>query len=390
MQVIDRKVLGGACSSVAVNSLGTTAAVAVANSAVELYDLRKGKLAKVGEIAMSPARYGGPQFPTVSFKETQLAFTGEATIALAREVTRYTQDPSVPLGEQFLVNVILLDLRTREIVGEYSEPHAMLRGTRPLGMGDQQVLVCGDPSILLVDLATGQKVASVRPSDVPGESINEAGEMTDERVSPNGVYYEAKSRVLHVQWRRFNECTLQLYCYDPEHKAFRSVRRFPTISDYEGNGLCVRPSNGSVVQWVTIMDRLLDLRSEKGNMLPKTAEMGALVADSEASEKRIVVRADIARDFIYRPQVVSDASGATITVGYRLSIDYYNALPFFWDNQHVVVNTPAGVSLSVNVDTGSTAELHDFQSPITSSHFCSDKGLLLTACEDHCLTLLRR
>jgi hypothetical protein len=244
-----------------------------------------------------------------------------------------------------------------------------------------------------VDLKSFEESIRIREFDPDGKVLDEDGASGGEQVTPDGVAYDPKTKSLYVLWREFTSSFLQSYPLHPERKAVERIDRrlvddSPDVA-LKGRGMCIDPTGKHVAAWLTTMDEVVDYRTKNGMQLPATARLGRIGRSGKRGGRFIDVRSAIE----LHPWLRCDFSVASYTdtngkeIGIRYGVGQYEAKAFFLDKRTVVINTPGGILLAVDIESGEPRSLNLIGQPISDLCFHREKRLLLMATKEGVLEL---
>jgi hypothetical protein len=405
MRVLARVDLPEPITSVALEPGGDRVAVAVGERLL-VYSLARGSLDPSSIIPLTTDRLVRPGDTGVTASDTRVAFLDERTLFVVRKLVRETPDRSVPWADRERLHLAIVDARTGELLAEHDEPFEYGLRTDPLPVSERHVLIERHygQTIACLEVPAFREVCRVRSHDDEGNVIGEDDCDPEEQVAPDGFVYDDRDQLLHVLWGVFNEAILQTYRLDLADSRFLRVSRSSVLERHEPVGLCLIPSGEGVAATFQVMDDLIDLRGERiadwtqsrDDMLarrgegepelPRTARLGCLGLFSGQDRRFLDIISETERDFMHSPQWTPDEDGRMVVVGFRLGArtgdGAHLTKPVFVDDGRVVVGTPSGFLLCVDVENRRSEVIHDFGSPIRGIRFHRDQRLLLVGCAD--------
>ncbi|MFO0892119.1 MAG: hypothetical protein U0790_23650 [Isosphaeraceae bacterium] len=387
----------GEIGAVALGAGGSLAAVTVARSGVLLFEIYGETIRPGGSLDLSPSpgRPAGPDLERIWIGFETVAFLDDQTLLVARGVRRwYRADPPrapVPAEECFTTDLAALCLRTGASLGEFRDSPCDPPWTPPLPIGDGRVLFNPTSTVICVEVPSFREAWRVRR--VEGEEIvpPEEGALGDEQAAPNGLAYDAASGILYVLWRVHREAFLQTYRIDPGAHGFTRLGRRSVLRGHEAAGLCLNPDGTGVTGWfLTDQEIVRDDRPPGEQAPPATARLGMLGIFGPDEDRFVEVFSDVDRDFACSPHLGAgaDPDGPLVPAGFTVGVDFHYCRPFYLAPGRVAVNTPGGLLLGVDTDSGRAEVLHDFHAPIVALDHHPATRRLLVGCEGGRLALL--
>jgi hypothetical protein len=392
MIVSQQTALPGRIDSLALSPSGDRAVVAIGRDRLSTFDVSPGSLEARATFAMPPDRYQGRPGVRIYVLETRVAFLDEATILLARRLTRRAGDGSIPREQLSRISLLAVDAGTGRLRGEFDVEHAMSIGVDPLPIAPHHVLLSLiGKTLICIDTASWREVCRVRELNADLDPVGDSADVTEENLAPNGVAYEPRQGLIYVLWRYFNAAAFQTYRFEPERSRIVCVGRAPTITGagYDAEGLCVKPDGSSVAACFGFDDALIDLRGEQSEEPPRMARIGFLVLYSRNERRFIDIESEMSRDFLFSRHVTHDPDGREVFFGYRYGVGFSQAKPCYLDDRNVLLSSPSGLMLGVDTEVGRTEVLHDCGCGILTLDLHRENRLLLVGCSDNSLRLLR-
>lgn len=139
-------------------------------------------------------------------------------------------------------------------------------------------------------------------------------------------------------------------------------------------------------------DRKLDVSGAESYLLPRRSRLGPLHLLSGTETRQFDVLSDTERDFACSKRFTIDAERREVFTGFAIRVDgpslEYQPRMFFLDDRRIFLNSPRGLLLGIDTESGRTDVLQDLLSPIRGLAFHPGKRMVLAGCDDRTLTLL--
>ena len=388
MRVLDEQTFAAEIGPAAPNAAGDRVLVPVAGREVRVCRVDDGgRLGTERVIALPTEPYDDVENDDAEqdgprFGYTRASFVGEDLAVVVREID------SIPF------NVACIDLRSGAQIADISpeEMYVHVYGPDPLPLGPRHVLAVGIENAVCLEVPSLREAFRIRAFDEEGAPVGEDEHVLgDEQIAANGVAWDRSASTLHVLWSAFNQNSLQGYRIDLEQGAFERAYRRTDVSGDDGVGLCLNPDGSGLTAMVQTMDLLVSFAPGETEA-PRLARLGFLqlfAPDGATETARIPLESELRRDFAWGEHHSLAADGKTMTVtGYRFSTDDLCTQPIYVAPRRVVVGTPSGLLLGVDVASGTQEVLHDLGGPLIGLRYHAATRRLVAACRAGRLILL--
>ncbi|MDR3639469.1 MAG: hypothetical protein P4L84_37055 [Isosphaeraceae bacterium] len=335
-----------------------------------------------------------PWATEVSFKETRVTFLDEETILVVRQLEYETSDRSIKGDERRRMLLQAVDAGTGAIRGTFGAGEFTMLGVDPLPVSPRHVLIGRyTKTLALIDTKTWTEVGRLRELDDVYDPIGDQAYCPEEGLTENGLAYLPGPRLLYVLWGYAFGSALQTYRFEPEAPRFVSIDRSPEF-DQEPYTLCAK-ADGSAVA-VLFSDECLgqnvDLSASGAYQLPRRTRLGPLLILSGGESRRLDVLSDTERDFLCSKRFALDPEGREVLTGVLIAVDGpgvdYKPRMFYLDDRWILLNSPRGLLLGIDTESGRTEVLQDLLVPIRGLAFHPGRRKVLAGCDDKTLTLL--
>jgi hypothetical protein len=368
-------------TSVALNRTGSLAAAAVNDREIVIYQVAKGKLLEQKTISLIAGKSSARANQALNLTEIKIAFQNDEILLIAGNFERGRHRR---LKDNNHVGLTALAVQTGKVLGRFADESYDVVAN-PLVIAPHHALLFTLSTVICIDLTTFRESFRIRTFDPDGQVIGEEGVSGGEQVTPNGVAYDPRTRRLYVLWREFVSSYLQTYRLRLEKDSFerldrRLIESSPDLA-LEGAGLCLDSTGRQVAVWLTTMDEVVDCRTQNGLKMPDKARLGQLALVDRQGARFI----DVESALEFHPWLHGDFSIASYTdsegkeIGIRYGVGHYEAKPFFLDQQTIVVNTPSGILLGVNQQTGAVQKLNRIGQSVADLWFHGGKRRLIQA-----------
>jgi hypothetical protein len=311
-------------------------------------------------------RYHRPTNAEVSYACTKLAFLDEDTLLVAREISQVGGGDEVPPEEPANTSLIAIQIRSGELVAEFTDSAYGPLFAAPLLIPPKYVLFPTAETAICIDAASFREV-----SRLPSAS---------EQIHQNSIAYDPASGTLYVLWWQFESSFLQTYRLDAESGTINELKKQPMApKGLEANSLYLRKDGKEIAVWFTAVNEVVRRRTLKDGMYSgETGRLGHLGLFSPDGDRYLEVQSTFERYFWRTRDFLIRSMWGAKELSIRYAVDeHYMTKPFYLDDRTVVINTPGGVLLAVDTETGACAELADASSPIEDLCVHPEKGLLL-------------
>lgn len=340
---------------------------------------------------------GLPQWATgVAFKETRVAFLDAETVLVARQLEYATSDRSIPGEERRRALLQAVDAGTGESRGAFEVDEFTMLSVDPLPISPERVLFGRYMKTLsLIDTTTWGEVGRLREIDEVYDPVGDRSFSPEEQLTTNGVVYLPGPGLLYVLWGYAFGSALQIYRYEADSGQFVCVDRSPEF-DQEPYTFCVKPDGSGVAVLLSDECRGQNLDYSEGGayLLPSLSRIGPLLilSGSSAESRRLDVLSDTERDFACSKRFTLDPDRREVFTGFSISIDGpgldYQPRMFYLDDRRILLNSPRGLLLGIDTESGGTEVLQDLLSPIRGLVYHPGRRRMLAGCDDQTLTLL--
>lgn len=384
--------LAGKIDSLALAPGGDCAVVAQDKNRLLLVNVSEGQLAP-GQAWELPA--DRPAWATaLTIQETRVAFLDDATILVARRVEFVTEDRSISGDDRRRVLLQAVDAKTGAVRGGFDEHEFLMLGNDPLPVSPGLVLLARHMKTLaLIDTSTWSEVGRLRELDEGYDPVGDRAFCPEEQLTENALAYQAGPGLLYVLWGYAFGSALQTYRFESGPRRFVSVDRSPEF-DQEPYALAVNPdhSGAAVLLSDECHGRRLELPPGEPYLLPGRSRLGPLYLLSGSETRQFDVVSETERDFACSKRFTLDDERREVFRGFDIRVDgrslNYQPRMLFLDERRLLLNSPRGLLLGIDIESGRTDVLHDLLSPVRGLAFHPGRRIVLAGCDDRTLTLL--